>query len=83
MVDHNHCDYNNRGEWNELEKRVNGHLLYINGHLCGAERCHWFWDKDSKEKPTKEGFFYTPPKGSYEKCPKIPYMKIKIKEIKE
>ena len=89
-VGHNHCDYNDNEEWNELEKRVNGRISYLNGHLYDSECCRYFWDEDGKEKPTKEGFFYKPPKDSWKKCPKIPQFKrdkikqmIKNKEIRK
>lgn len=72
-VDHNHCNYK-RGCIREREQRVNGRLLYMDNKLINpSERCYWFWDENSKKKPMIEGFSYKPPKGSYEKCPRIPF----------
>ena len=80
-VGHNHCDHNMVMAWNEFAKRVNGHLTYTEGHdgkmhLTGlSEQCRWFWDEKNREKPTKKGFYYKP-SGGYQKCPKIPLVKI-------
>lgn len=75
-VGHNHCDCNTgflKDSWNELEQRVNGHLSYDGkmNLINLSEQCRWFWDENSKEKPTIEGFYYKSP-GGYQKCPKIP-----------
>ena len=66
-VDHNHCDYT-RENWDELEKRANGHFSGL------WPTCRYYWAK--KLNPdlshARDGIFYKPPQGSYKLCPEIP-----------